>query len=302
MKIGVIMGGTSSEKEISLLTGREMIENLDKNKYEIVGIEINTKKELVEEIEKERIDFALIALHGKFGEDGGAQAIIEGIGVPYSGAGMVSSSLCMNKDISKRLMKSAGITTPSWVCITKYDKIDYEALSKIGYPLVVKPATGGSSIGTSIAKNSEEIVDAVLKAFDYDEEIIIEKYIQGTEITCCILDGKLLTIILIKPAADFFDYKSKYFDKGTEEIVVQLERRLQEKVEAICNECWSLFKCQVYARIDIIVADEQIYVLEINTLPGMTKNSLFPRSAAAANINFKELLDNIIGLSLRISR
>lgn len=302
MKVGVIMGGISSEKEISLLTGKEMIKNLDKNKYEVVAIEINSKRELIKSIEKEKIEFALIALHGKFGEDGGVQAILEGFGIPYSGCGMVSSSLCMNKDISKRLMKSSSINTPEWICITRQDNIDYDIFNNMGYPLVVKPANGGSSIGTYLVNNSEEVVDAVLKAFDYDDEIIIEKYINGVEMTCCMLDGKMLPVILIKPSAKFFDYKSKYEDKGTEEIVVQLEKELYAKVEDICNKCWSLFKCSVYARIDIIVRDKEIYVLEINTLPGMTKNSLFPKSAAAVNMSFSNLLDNIIELSMKINR
>lgn len=302
MKVGIIMGGTSSEREVSLLTGKEMIENLDKEKYDIVKIEINSRKELIEKVQKENIDFALLALHGRFGEDGGAQAILEGLNVAYSGSGMAASSLCMDKDIAKRLMSTEGINTPRWTTIKKHQEVDYNLIEEMGYPVVVKPVSGGSSIGTYIVKNNEEIMDAILKAFDYDEEIMVEKYIEGAEITCCILEGKLLPVILIKPRAEFFDYKSKYADEGSEETVITLDAKLQNKVEKLCLKCWKLFRCQVYARIDIIIGDDEPFVLEINTLPGMTKNSLFPKSARAVNLNFKELLEEIIALSLKIKR
>lgn len=302
MRVGVIMGGTSSEREVSLLTGKEMIENLDKEKYDIVRIEINSRKELIEKVQEEDIDFALLALHGSFGEDGGAQAILVSLNVPYSGSGMAASSLCMDKDIAKRLMNTEGINTPRWITIKKYQEVNYNMIEKIGYPVVVKPVCGGSSIGTYIVKNSEGLMDAILKAFDYDEEVMIEKYIDGAEITCCILEGKLLPVILIKPNAEFFDYKAKYADKGSEESIIKLESKVQAKVEELCRKCWDLFKCQVYARIDIIIKDDEPFVLEINTLPGMTKNSLFPKSAREVNMSFGGLLDEIIALSLKIKR
>lgn len=302
MKIGVIMGGTSSEREISLLTGKEIMANLDKNKYEVIEIVINNRKELIEKIQKENIDFAFLALHGKFGEDGSAQAILEGLNVPYSGSGILASGLCMDKDISKRLMQSEGINTAPWITIRKGEEINYKLLNDMGYPLVVKPVNGGSSIGTNIVKDSEEIIDAVLKALDYDDEVMIEKYIRGKEITCSILDGRILPIIEIKPTSEFFDYKSKYADKGSEEIIIGLEDSINNKVSELCNKCWRLFKCSIYGRIDMIIEGNKPYVLEINTLPGMTKNSLLPKSAKAVNIDFPSLLDNIITVSLKIYR
>lgn len=302
MKVGVITGGTSAEREVSIKTGKEMIDNLDKKKYEVIEIQINSRKDLIDKVLKENIDFALLALHGKFGEDGGAQAILESLNIPYSGSGILASSLCMDKDISKRLMRAEGINTPEWITIKKRSEIDYKLLEKIGYPLVVKPVNGGSSLGTFIVRNSEDILDAILKAFTYDEEIMIEKYIEGREITCGILDGKLLPIIEIKPSSEFFDYKSKYEDMGSEEVIVELEEAIKKKVDTICTKCWSLFKCSVYGRIDIILKDNEPYVLEINTLPGMTKNSLIPKSARAYGLSFSELLDAVIELSIKIKR
>jgi D-alanine-D-alanine ligase len=302
MRVGVIMGGTSSERDISLLTGKEIFENLDKDKYEAATILINSKKELIEKALEEKIDFAFLALHGKFGEDGSAQAILEGLNISYSGSGILASSLCMDKDISKRLMLSEGINTAPWVTIRKNDEINYKVLEELGYPLVVKPVNGGSSIATNVVKDSEGIIDAVLSAFDFDDEVMIEKYVRGKEITCSVLDGKLLPIIEIKPSSEFFDYKSKYADKGSEETVIELEASLEKAVREICIKCWNLFKCDIYGRIDMIIENNKPYVLEINTLPGMTKNSLLPKSAKAANIDFKSLLDNIIRLSLKINR
>lgn len=302
MKIGVIMGGISEEREVSLHTGEEIIKNLNKDKYEVIEIIIDSKKDLIEKSLRENIDFAFLALHGKFGEDGTAQAILEGLKIPYSGSGILASSLCMNKDISKRLMAAEGINTALWITLRKCEELNYELIEKLGYPLVVKPVSGGSSIGTKIVRKSEELLDAVLTAFDYDEEIMLEKYINGTEITCSILDGQLLPFIEIKPKAEFFNYTSKYEDQGSEKVIIELEDSLKEQVTDICLKCWSLFRCGVYGRIDMIVSGSKPYVLETNTLPGMTKNSLLPKSAKAVGISFGALLDRIIQLSLNINR
>jgi D-alanine-D-alanine ligase len=302
MKIGVIMGGTSSEREISILTGNEIIKNLDTDRYEVIKIEINTRKELIEKVQENSIDFALLALHGKFGEDGGAQAILESLGIPYSGCGVVSSMLCMDKGISKKLMKAEKINTPNWTCIKKHQEINYNSLKEMGYPLIVKPVNGGSSLGTVLINNEEEVMDGVLKALDFDEEVIIEKYISGIEITCSILEKKLLPVLCIKPKSSFFDYRAKYQWNEAEEVVIELDNELKYKLEALCMQCWDLFKCEVYARIDVIISENTPYVLEVNTLPGMTENSLFPKSAKAAGMEFRELLDTIIASSLKIKR
>lgn len=296
MMVGVIMGGTSSEREISLLTGKEIIKNLDKNKYEVLPIPITTRYELIDKVKC--LDFAFIALHGTFGEDGKVQSVLETIDIPYSGSGVLSSAVCMDKNMSKKMLKYEGIKTPQWIMVKKSEDIDYNILEEIGYSLVVKPNCGGSSIGTSIVKNNEELKKSVCEALKYDSEIMIEEYIQGEEMTCCILNGEALPIISIKPKSEFFDYKSKYDDDGAEEKVVELPHALQKKIEDISKKCWNIFKCSAYARVDVIVKNEEVYVLEINTLPGMTKNSLFPKSAQAKGIDFSQLLDYIIEYSM----
>lgn len=297
MKVGIIMGGISSEREVSLNSGKSIINYMDKNKYEIVPIVIDKKNDVFEKVKN--IDFAFIALHGKFGEDGIIQSVFETMDIPYSGCSPLTSGICMDKDISKKLLCSANINTAKWICIRSIEDIDYDYLENMGYPVVVKPNSGGSSVATTIIKKSEDIEEAARLAFNYDKEVMIEKYIEGDEITCCILDGTALPILAIKPnKGSFFDYTSKYADGGSEEIVVEFEKPLQSKIEEISLKCWELFKCKGYVRVDMILKDKVPYVLELNTLPGLTKNSLFPKSANGVNISFTELLDKIIQCSM----
>ena len=296
MQIGVIMGGISAEKEISTLTGKQIIESLDKDKYQVVPIPINSQYELIDSARY--LDFAFIALHGKFGEDGRIQAVLEAMGIAFSGCSVLASAVCMDKNISKKLFISEKIKTPQWITVKDENKIDYSIIENIRYPLIVKPNSGGSSIGTFIAYSKEELKDGVKEALKYDDEIIIEEYIKGEEITCCILNGELLPIISINPKSEFFNYSSKYDKGGAEEKIIELPRMLREKVEEICLKCWDTFKLKVYARIDMIIKDDDIYVLEINTLPGMTENSLFPKSAAAYGLSFSQLLDKIVQYSI----
>lgn len=297
MKIGIIMGGISSEREVSLNSGKSIMNYMDKNKYDVVPIIIDKKNDVLEKVKD--IDFAFIALHGKFGEDGTIQSVLETMDIPYSGCGPLTSGICMDKNITKQLLCSANIDTAKWLCIKSIDDIDYKYLDKIGYPVVVKPNSGGSSVATNIIKNSKDVEEAARLAFNYDTEVIIEKYIDGNEITCCILNGTALPILAIKPKkGSFFDYTSKYADGGSDEIVIEFEKYLQEKIEKISLKCWNIFKCKGYVRVDMILKDNIPYVLELNTLPGLTKNSLFPKSANGVNISFTELLDKIIKYSL----
>ena len=296
MKIGVVMGGISAERDVSLNTGKQILENLDKNKYELVPIPIDSESELIDSIKS--IDFAFIALHGKFGEDGRIQAMLECLGIPFSGCGVLASAMCMDKNISKKLFIADGIKTPQWLIVKDENKIDYSIIDNMGYPVIVKPNSGGSSIGTLLAYSKEQLKEGVKEALKYDNEIMIEEYIKGEEITCCILNGELLPVISIVPKSEFFNYSSKYDKGGAEEKIIQLPKAIGEKVEEISLKCWNTFKLKVYARVDMIIKNGEAYVLEINTLPGMTESSLFPKSAEAYGLSFSQLLDRIIKYSL----
>lgn len=300
MNIGVIMGGISSEREISLKTGKEIVANLNNEKHNVIGIVIDKKEDIFEKLKD--IDFAFIALHGKFGEDGTVQSVLQTLNIPYSGCDVLSSAICMDKDMTKKVIKAADINTARWVMVKDLENLKEEAIEQLGYPVVVKPNNGGSSVATNLVSSREGLKAAIIEALKYDKEVMVEEYIKGDEITCCILDGRMLPVIAIKPKSSFFDFASKYNDGGAEEVIVELEPALHEKVEKMALQCWEALKCSVYSRVDMLIRDGVPFMLEVNTLPGMTKNSLFPKSAAAANITFSELLENIIEHSLRIKR
>jgi D-alanine-D-alanine ligase len=298
MRVGVIMGGISSEKNVSLMTGKEMMMNLDKNKYEIVPIELHEKKDLVEKANN--IDIALLALHGKYGEDGTVQGTLESMGIYYTGSGVLSSSLCMDKNISKKLIRYEGVQTPDWIHLTSIDELNLDELDRLGYPLIVKPNSGGSSVGVKIVYDKKTIKSAISEVFEWDSEVLIEQYVKGEEITCSILDGKLLPVVSIRHGAEFFDFTAKYDDGGAIEEVIQLPPYLNTLVTQAALTCYQSLKCSVYARIDMIIKEGIPYVMEVNTLPGMTKNSLLPKSAQAAGISYSKLLDLIIEHSFKV--
>ena len=299
MKVGVIMGGFSSEFEVSMNTGREMMNHLDRNKYEVIPVVFSKSAELVEKVKG--LDVALLALHGAYGEDGTIQGMLETLGIPYTGSGVLASSLCMNKDLSKKIIRYEGVDTPEWLCWDSMEDYSPEAVERLGYPVMVKPNSGGSSIGMEKVNDEQELHSAVMKAFasDPSQSILIEQYIAGQEITCSILNGELLPVIGITSASsEWFDYSAKYEEGGADEVVVNLPLELDQSVRNVAMTCYKALKCSVYARVDILLSDGVPYVLEMNTLPGMTKASLLPKSAAAAGISFSSLLDRIISCSL----
>lgn len=299
MKVGVIMGGFSSEFEVSMNTGREMMNHLDRNKYEVIPVVFSKSAELVEKVKG--LDVALLALHGAYGEDGTIQGMLETLGIPYTGSGVLASSLCMNKDLSKKIIRYEGVDTPEWLCWDSMEDYSPEAVERLGYPVMVKPNSGGSSIGMEKVNDEQELHSAVMKAFasDPSQSILIEQYIAGQEITCSILNGELLPVIGITSASsEWFDYSAKYEEGGADEVVVNLPLELDQSVRNAAMTCYKALKCSVYARVDILLSDGVPYVLEMNTLPGMTKASLLPKSAAAAGISFSSLLDRIISCSL----
>lgn len=303
MKVGVIMGGISSEREISLNSGESILENIDKNKYDVVKIVIDKKEDIINKVREEKIDFALLALHGQFGEDGTVQSVLQVLDIPYSGCGPLSSAACMDKDMSKSLLKAAGIRTAPWINLRSVEEIDYEEIETLGYPVVIKPTHGGSSVATFIIKEKNEVLHAVEEGFKWDSEVMIEKFIKGEEITCPVFGDEMYPVVAIKPNSEFFDYEAKYKDGGADEFVINLEEELHNEVEKMALDTYRALKCAVYARVDMIVTEDKVpYILEVNTLPGMTKNSLFPKSAAGKNISYSGLIDDIIEASLKEKR
>lgn len=301
MKVGVIMGGISSEREISLKSGKSIIENIDKNKYEVIPVVIDEKVDIINKVKD--LDFALLALHGKFGEDGTVQSVLQTLDIPYSGCGPLTSALCMDKDLTKTVLQANGIRTARWLNVKSVEEIDYEAIENIGYPVFIKPTNGGSSVATFKIYDKEKVQEAVEEGLKWDTEVMIEEFIDGNEITCPVFDNKLFPVIAIKPKSDFFDYTQKYSDNGADEVLVELEEDLYKEVKEMALKTYKALKCEVYSRIDMIVNKEGTpYILEVNTLPGMTAASLFPKSAKGEGYSFSEFLDLIIETSLKVNR
>lgn len=298
-KIAVIMGGISSEREISLKSGAGVFESLDREKYEPIKVVIDEKTDIITKIPDD-VDFAFLALHGKFGEDGCVQSVLETRDIPYSGCGPLSSAMCMDKNISKKICKASGIPTADWITVKSIEEIDYDRIEEMGYPVFVKPNSGGSSVATFMIKEKAGIEDAVRQGLEVDTEVMIEQYLPGEECTSFILDGEVFPTVSIKSEQEFFDFEAKYSsDNGAVEEVVYLEESLQNKLNEYSRMCWDAFNCRAYVRVDFIISNGVPYVLELNTLPGLTATSLIPRSAAARGISYSQLLDKLISCSLK---
>lgn len=280
LRVAVLMGGKSSEREVSLMTGREMLLHLDREKYEVIPVEL--PKDL-KKIEK-NIGVALLALHGAGGEDGVIQGYLETLGIKYTGCRVLASAIGMDKKIFRDLMMANKLLMPKLV--TKA-------------PCVVKPVNGGSSVGVSIVKKESELENAINKAERYDKEIIIEEYIKGIEVTCGVLGDQVMPVVEIRPKNEFFDYESKYTESGAEEICpAQISKRLSDKIQKISLRVFQLIKGKGYARVDFIIKKGEPYLLEVNTLPGMTAMSLLPKEALVMGMGYPQLLDRIIELTL----
>lgn len=298
-KIAVVMGGISSEREISLKSGAGVFESLDREKYEPIKVVIDEKTDVITKIPDD-VDFAFLALHGKFGEDGCVQSVLETRDIPYSGCGPLSSAMCMDKNISKKICKASGIPTADWITVKSIEEIDYDRIEEMGYPVFVKPNSGGSSVATFMIKEKSGIEDAVRQGLEVDTEVMIEQYLPGEECTSFILDGEVFPTVSIKSEQEFFDFEAKYSsDNGAVEEVVYLEESLQNKLNEYSRMCWDAFNCRAYVRVDFIISNGVPYVLELNTLPGLTATSLIPRSAAARGISYSQLLDKLISCSLK---
>ncbi len=306
MKVLVIMGGTSEEREISLRSGKAVYNALQDLGYDVQAFDLNDKN--LGDIIKIAPDVAFITLHGKNGEDGTIQGFLELLGIPYTGSGVAASAIGMNKILTKKILSFERIPTADFVILRKnlfeqQPQDLHSLLTTINLPIVVKAATQGSSIGVTIVKKQEEVIDAVKKAFCFDREIIIEKFIEGTEITASIIGNdtpQVLPLIEITSENEFYDYESKYTPGMCKHIIpARISEEAREKVTKIAAEAYKVLGCRGYARVDFIIDKQnQPYVLEINTIPGMTEMSLVPDAARAAGISFPDLVDNILKLAL----
>ncbi|WP_068268614.1 D-alanine--D-alanine ligase [Caviibacter abscessus] len=295
MRVCVIYGGISTEREVSIKTGMEIIKELDKNKYEVLELRID-KKEDIFKIKDMNVDFAYIALHGAFGEDGSVQTILDTMGIAYSGSKALTSAICMDKEVAKRIVESHGIRTAKYVLIRKGESFEYP--KHLGNKVIVKPNSGGSSIGISFATNLQELEKALEEVFKIDNEALVEEVIEGIEISVPIINGKVYSPVRIDALkSTFFDYNSKYDKDGANEYVYFFEEKVQKEINKFTEKIYYAVKCKGYARIDYLIKDNKAYMIEINTLPGMTSTSLLPKSLAYSGYSYSQILDLLIEVS-----
>ena len=304
INLALLSGGISSEREVSINSGNQVYEALDKAKYSISRYDPKTDlKKLMEDAS--RIDAALIILHGPYGEDGTVQGLLELLHIPFQGSGVLGSALAMNKAASKQLYEKSDIPTPPYAILEAGDPVDAaDCVSRLGLPMVVKPVAGGSSVGMSIIQAESEFQAAVDRAFEEDDAVMLEAYIDGIELTGGVIgnrDLEALPLIEIVPDEEhaFFDYEAKYTAGVTQEICpARIDDNITRTAQDYAKRAHRALFCRGYSRTDMILQGKKLFVLETNTIPGMTATSLLPQAAQVGGMSFSQLLDRLIELSM----
>ncbi|MFA5840014.1 MAG: D-alanine--D-alanine ligase [Candidatus Margulisiibacteriota bacterium] len=300
-KICVLMGGRSGERAVSLRSGKRVFESLQKQGFKVITSDVDD--DLIQKLKKEKVDLVYIALHGKYGEDGVVQGVLEMAGIPYTGSKVLASALAMNKVATKRIFDSVGIPTPRFIEIdtTCNLKDEIEKIKRIfPFPLVLKPVSEGSSLGVSLIKSGAELEEKLGKTVEQFKDVFIEEYILGREITIGVIgigeNIQALPILELVPKNEFYDFEAKYTSGMTEFVLpARLPKPLYKKAQDIALDAHRALNCYGVSRVDMIVARDHIpYVHEVNTIPGMTEQSDLPAEAANAGISFDELVVKIL--------
>lgn len=296
-KVLVLMGGWSNEREISLISGKYVYDSLISSG--INAIKLDLKKNNLDSIKSINPDRVFIILHGKGGEDGEIQSYLDKLGIPYTGSNSLSSSICMNKRLTKDILKDNGIFTPDFIKIDNNVSDDIEKIN-FEYPYVIKPSSEGSSIGVHIVEDKESYKLAINENKIISKDFIAEKYVAGEEYTVGIIENQALPIIKLEPPGKFYDYNAKYNSENMRYICPSgLEKDLEEEIKTLSVKTFNALKCHGWGRVDLIVDNnKKPWVIEINTVPGMTEHSLLPMAAKQVNINFDDLVIKILNTSV----
>jgi len=286
-KIGVLMGGSSSEREVSLRSGEAVFQALKRCGYDVTPIDVGS--DLAGKLKRRRIGVAFIALHGRWGEDGSVQGLLEIMRIPYTGSGVLGSAMAMDKIVMKMIFESMGIPSPAYTVVGKGNKVHFPL------PFVVKPANEGSTIGISIVTKQKEVGPALRNARAYDRKVMVERYVEGDEITVAIVNGEVLPVVQVKPASGFYDFEAKYTKGMTEYLVpAKIARSMAKKASSIALEVFNAFDLSGCARIDMLIEEDLPRVIDINTSPGMTETSLVPKAWGHLGRTFDELVEAIL--------
>jgi D-alanine-D-alanine ligase len=310
VRVLVLMGGMSTERDVSLNTGRAVLLGLREAGHEVSEFNLGPAKgsgvvDLVNSRALEEADVVFIALHGGEGEDGRIQAVFDLVGKPYTGSGVRSSALCMDKAVSKILLEREGINTPKWECFRDGGAEAHSIAASVervgGEPVVVKPVDQGSTIGISIVERREDLEEAITLARRYSPAILLEEYIAGRELSVPVIEDEVYPVVEIKPRTGFYDYERKYTKGMTDyECPADLPDGLRGRIEVEAARAYKVLGCEGVGRVDLRLGDNGIpYFLEVNTIPGMTETSLVPMGALARGVSFPELVDRITRYALR---
>jgi len=297
-RIGVLCGGSSHEREVSLRTGDAVYKALVFLGLNVSKLDVD--RDIALRLAKEKIDLAFIALHGKLGEDGTIQGLLEIMGIPYTGSGVLASALALDKTYTKKVFAYHNLPMAKYKVLEKRVETPGDILGELDYPVIVKPAREGSTIGVTIVRESKGLDSAINLAFGYGDKIIIEQFIEGREITVGILGDEPLPVIEIVSRTEFYDYRAKYEPGMSKHIVpAELPRKQYELAQSLALSAHRVLGCRGATRVDMVMDKEgKIYLLEVNTIPGMTETSLLPEAAAVAGIDFKQLVVKILSYAL----
>lgn len=292
-KIGVLMGGLSAEREVSFKTGQAALDALLKLGYYAVAVDAG--HDLAAQLKQLEIEVAFISLHGRFGEDGRVQGLLEMLQIPYTGSGVMSSSVAIDKIMTKKLLLYHELPTPGFDFIRPGDSTS-ELLDRCHHlPLVVKPSREGSTIGITIAKTREDLRLGIETAAEMDGTVLVEDFIDGAELTVSVLNGEALPIIQIVPKSGFYDYQAKYLSGDTEYLLpAPVDAVSYQQVQQAAVKAYNVLGCRGAARVDFMFRDREFYCIEVNTIPGMTQTSLLPKAAQEAGIDFCHLVETML--------
>lgn len=297
LHVAVLMGGTSTEREVSLRSGSAVARALTATGAHVTSVDVRGPNFNL----PASVDVAFIALHGAFGEDGQMQRLLESRGVPYTGSDVGASARAFDKIAAKQAFTAAKVRTPRYTVIEK-SRPDTSVLRKWKLPLVVKPARQGSSVGVSIVRKREELADALAQAWQHDEQVIVEDFIAGRELTVGIFDGKALPVVEVCPRKGFFTYEAKYTPGETEYLVpAPMNRLVAARAQHLAVRAHECLGCRDYSRVDIMLSTHgrgEMFVLEVNTIPGFTDTSLVPKAAKAAGMTFSALCTRLVEMAL----
>jgi D-alanine-D-alanine ligase len=301
MKVAVLKGGSSLERGVSLRSAARVEDALGELGHEAIGIDVGP--DLVGRLRAECPDVVFIALHGPGGEDGTVQELLEILDLAYTGPGVASCALCMDKVAAKHEIRAAGLPTPDWAAFNATafralgaaDTLD-EIEDRLGFPLVIKPASQGSSLGVEFASSRDDVPQALVAAFSYDDRVLLERYVKGRELAVSMLDGEPLPVVEAIPREeDFFNFEARYEIGRTEYVCpAELGDAETRRVQELATKTYETLGCSGFARVDLILGDDGPQVLEVNAIPGLTDTSLFPMAAEAAGIDFVQLVERIL--------